>query len=199
MYCMQKCTSPLGSYLINPLIQYEKPYCPLHCVGAIFFTVIISNTICYVNYSCQLIYPLVTFRFHNASKKGKGKRERQTVLLMKRTRSELSPSSIHGNHLSQNKLSIALSFHWFVSQQSKCIGIESHCCYELVYLDDGGPYIVWSYQMSPAFLAPEYLLLRSRSRSFVLLNMSPFIHCHPQFQIVHMFSKAFSTWIKQLQ
>ena len=48
--------------------------------------------------------------------KGKGKIDRETVLLMERTRSELSPSSIHGNHLSQNKLSIALSFHWFVSQ-----------------------------------------------------------------------------------
>lgn len=77
MYCMQKYTSLLGSYLINPLIQYEKRYCRLHCVGATFFTVIISNTTWHVNYSCQLIYPLVTFRFHNASKKRAKEREKE--------------------------------------------------------------------------------------------------------------------------
>lgn len=199
MYCMQKYTSLLGSYLINPLIknEYLTVFTLQWCY--LLHSNYIQHYLAYELFvSIDLSFSYIPFS-QRIQKKGKRKRERETVLLMERTRSELSPSSIHGNHLSQNKLSIALSFHWFVSQQSKCIGIESHCCYELVYLDDGGPYIVWSYQMSPAFLAPEYLLLRSRSRSFVLLNMSPFIHCHPQFQIVHMFSKAFSTWIKQLQ
>lgn len=45
--------------------------------------------------------------------------------------------------------------------------------------------------MSPNFIASEYLLLRSGSRSFVLLNMSPF---HPLSSIVSNCSHVFKSF-----